>query len=290
MSHFMPNIYNYLNYREFLYDYYSEKKREKPAYSYQVFAQKAGFKSKSFIADVIDGEKNLSEESIFALGNAIELNESDFAYFKTLVAFNQAKTNSQKDHFFKLLVKSNKLVTARLVLSDKYEFYSCWYHNTVRELVTFVDFNDDFGLLGRHVQPAITARQAKKSVELLTKLGFIRKEGPRYVQTDPDITTGDTVSSLAVENFHLQNLNLAGESIDTCPAQHRDISCLIATLSLEQVEEIKNEVRDFRKKLVSMINGTTKDTVKGRRVYHINMQMFPTSVQTDSGSDYAVKK
>jgi len=286
----MPNIYNYLNYREFLYDYYSEKKREKPAYSYQVFAQKAGFKSKSFIADVIDGEKNLSEESIFALRNAIELNEADFSYFKALVAFNQAKTNSQKDHFFKLLVKSNKLVTARVVLSDKYEFYSRWYHNTVRELVTFVDFNDDFGLLGRHVQPAITSRQAKQSVDLLLKLGFVRKEGTRYVQTDPDITTGDTVSSLAVENFHLQNLNLAGESIDTCPAQYRDISCLIATLSLEQVEEIKNEVMDFRKKLVSLINGTAKDTTRGRRVYHINMQMFPTSVQTDPGIDYVAKK
>jgi uncharacterized protein (TIGR02147 family) len=285
----MNNIYNYLNFREFLHDYYLEKKRDKTSYSLKVFAQKAGFKSKSFIADVMSGDKNLSEESVFALGKALEMNEPDFVYFKTLVAFNQAKTNSQKDHFFKLLVKSNRLVTGRLVLSERYEFYSHWYHNTVRELVTFFEFNDDFSLLGRQVQPSISARQAQLSVALLLKLGFIKKEGTKYVQTDSNITTGDTVSSLAIENFHLQNLNIAGESIDTCPAQFRDISCLIATLSLEQVEEIKKEVQGFRKKLVSIMNSTTNDAKNGKRVYHFNMQLFPTSVQSESGSNHVAK-
>jgi uncharacterized protein (TIGR02147 family) len=286
----MPNIYNYLNYREFLFDSYNEKKAKNPSYSYQVLANSAGFKSKSFIADTIDGKKNLSEDSVFKLGKAFEMSELDFAFFKTLVAFNQAKTHTQKDHFFKLLVASNKLVKANLILSDKYDFYSQWYHNTIRELVTYIDFNDDYAVLARHIKPSITPRKARQSVELLLKLGFVRKEGSRYIQTEPDITTGDTVSSLAVENFHLQNLNLAGESIDTCPAQDRDISCLVATLSSEQFEEIKTETRNFRKKLVAIINNTTKDTKKGRRVYHLNMQLFPTSTKPDAEENNEVDK
>jgi len=282
----MANIYNYLNYREFLHDSYSTKKAENPRYSFQILAEKAGFKSKSFLADVIDGKKNLSEKSVFSLQKALEMSDADFTYFKTLVAFNQAETTTQKDHFFKQLVQSNRLVTARLVLSDRYDFYSHWYHNTVRELVCFVDFHEDYALLGRTLHPAISDRQARASVDLLTRLGFIRKQGAHYVQTDPDITTGDTVSSLAIENFHLQNLSLAAESIDTCPAQERDISCLIATLSGSQFDEVKKEVRDFRKKLVAIINKGDDPAGRTKRAYHFSMQLFPTSRKVDVGGHH----
>jgi len=280
----MPNIYNYLNFREFLYDFYREKKGANPSYSYQVLANTAGFKSKSFIADVIEGKKNCSEESVFALRKALDLNESDFAYFKSLVSFNQATTHTRKNHFFKLMVESNHLVKAKLVLSDNYAIYSEWYHNTIRELVTIFDFKDNYALLARKLKPAISERSARKSVALLLKLGFIVKKNGRYEQTDPDITTGDTVASLAIEDFHLQNLNLAGVSLDSCSAQERDISCLIASLSKTKFELIKKELRDFRKKLVTYINRPDQkpDVLEfEKRVYHINMQLFPTSETID---------
>jgi uncharacterized protein (TIGR02147 family) len=277
MKNIVKNIYNYLDYREFIEDFYHAKKMEKPSYSFQVFANTAGFKSKGFISDVIDGKKNLSEESIFAFGKALELPEKEFTYFKNLVMFNQSKTRQQKDHFFQQLVEMNQLVKAKLILSDKYSFYAEWYHNTVREIVTWLDFNDDFSFLGRALSPKISARKAKQSVDLLLRLGLIKKNDNRYIQTDPDITTGDTVSSLAIEKFHLQNLNLAGASLDNCKSQERDISCIITTLSQKQFEGIKKEVQDFRKKLISIVNKPSQPKATDKRVYHINMQLFPTS-------------
>ena len=138
-----------------------------------------------------------------------------------------------------------------------------------------VDFGEDYAMLGRRVRPAITARKARESVELLLKLGMIRREGPRYVQTEPNITTGDTVESLAVENFHLQNLKLAGASMDTSPAGDRDISCMVVGVSREGFERIKAEVAAFRSKLVRMID----QDAPAQRVYHIAFQVFPTSDQ-----------
>jgi len=269
----MPAIYNYLNYREFLHDYYQERKRTHPGFSYQVLANKAGFKSKSFLAHVIDGEKNLSEESAVALGAAINLKEKELVYFELLVAFNQAKTHTQKDQLFSRIAQMNSVTRSRLVSRNQYDFYSRWYHNTIRELAAIIDFKDDFSLLARYVKPRITARQACQSVNLLLRLGMIKKNDGRYVQSDPDITTGDTVQSFAIENFHLQNLNLAGQSLDICPAQQRDLSCMVVGLSQENFMRIKDEIRSFRKKLVQII-GTEK---KPDRVYHIAMQLFPTS-------------
>jgi uncharacterized protein (TIGR02147 family) len=281
----MVNIYNYLNFRDYLFDFYREKKSVNPSYSYQVLANVAGFKSKSFIADVIDGKKNCSEASVFALRKVLGFSDSDFAYFKNLVSFNQARSHAQKNHFFKLMVESNYLVKAKLVLSDNYAFYSEWYHNTVRELITIFNFKDNFALLARKIKPAISERKARQSVELLLKLGFIVKKNDRYEQADSDITTGDTVSSLAIENFHLQNLNLAGESIDSCSGPERDISCLIAALSKTKFELIKKELQDFRKKLVTYINQPEESAGGGKRVYHINMQLFPTSETIGEGNE-----
>ena len=67
--------------------------------------------------------------------------------------------------------------------------------------------------------------------------------------TRPAVTTGDEVQSLAVENFHLQNLILAGESIDTVPGGQRDVSCLVLGLSRKGFESCKAEIQSLRKRL-----------------------------------------
>jgi uncharacterized protein (TIGR02147 family) len=45
----MPDIFTYSNSRLFLKDYYGERKKAHPSFSYRYFANKAGFKSKTFI-------------------------------------------------------------------------------------------------------------------------------------------------------------------------------------------------------------------------------------------------
>jgi len=272
----VKSIFEYFDYRKFLNDYYCDKKALKKTFSYQSLANKAGFKSKGYIKDVIDGKKNLSEESAFALGQALELNNQEFCYFKDLVYFNQARTHAQREHFFKQLIETNNPGKSKLIVGDCYEFYSSWYHNTIRELATYFDFKGDYAVLGRQLKPQITAREAKASVELLLKLGMIEQKENLYIQTNPHITTGDTVSSLSIENFHLQNLRLAAESIHLCVSTERDISCIITSLDDVQSTLIKKEIQGFRKKLVTIINSLDNNTDR-KRVYTIAFQLFPTT-------------
>ncbi|NLE02187.1 MAG: TIGR02147 family protein [Fibrobacter sp.] len=78
----MVNIFNYIDYREFLEDFYHEQKARNKAFSFQFFANKAGFKSKSFIKLVIDGKKNLTEESMEKLNNVLKLSEKSFSILR----------------------------------------------------------------------------------------------------------------------------------------------------------------------------------------------------------------
>jgi hypothetical protein, TIGR02147 len=269
----MPDIFEYYNYRDFLRDYYTEQKAKNPAVSYNYLAIKAGFKTKSFIPHVIEGKKNLSKDSIYKLAKALKLEKKAFSYFEDLVAFNQAKTLEQRNYFIAKLSEYNRRNTARVVQKQQFDFYSKWYHNTIRELVTLIDFKDDFRVLAKKVRPAITPKQARESVMLLVKLGLIVKKKGRYVQADRAITTGDEIMSLAIENFHVQNLVLAADSVSLCPLEERDISSLVVGLSPKGFKTIKEEIRLFRKRLVDIVDLDEP----AEKVYTINFQLLPTS-------------
>ena len=106
---------------------------------------------------------------------------------------------------------------------DQFTYFSKWYYPAIRELAVFLDFKDDFTLLARSLNPPVTAKQAKRAVELLLETGLIRRtDCGRYSQTDRSLTTGDHVQSLAVQTFQKENLRLAAEAIDRHPRSRRD--------------------------------------------------------------------
>jgi uncharacterized protein (TIGR02147 family) len=273
----MPNIFGYLNYRDFLRDYYREEKARSPVFSFQYFANKAGFKSKSFLKLVIDGRKNLTGDSLSKMAKAMKLGPKAFSYFEDLVAFNQADSHKLRNLHFEKLMTYNSRNPGRLIHRNQYEFYSKWYHNTIRELVTWEDFLGDYEALAKRVKPPLSVRQVRQSVALLLKLGLIEKTENGFVQTDSVITTGDEVASLAVQNFHLQNLFLAGESLDTVPAPDRDISCLVAGLSEKGFRQFKSEIQALRKRLLRI----AREDKGPAKVYHASFQLFPTSQEKE---------
>lgn len=275
----MPKIYDYFNFRDFIRDFYIENKSLDKSFSFQIFADRAGFKSKSFIKLVIDGKKNLTVESIKKINNVLKLSSKAFSYFSLLVKFNQAPTLKDRDTYFRKLISYNKRNPARIVLKEKYEFYSQWYHNTIRELVTMENFNGNYERIAKMVRPAITAGQVKESIKLLERLKLIKRVKDKYIQTDSIITTGNEIRAHAVENFHKQNLKLASESINTTPSIHRDISCVVLGLSDDGFKKLKGEIQQFRKKLLQIAN-EDKDL---NRVYHVNLQLYPTSKTVERG-------
>ena len=94
------DIFIYTDYRKFLKDYYENKKKENKSFSYQRFANKAGFKTKTFLFNVIRGDKPLSKKSILNLAQAMKLKKKETDYFETLINFNESKTVKEREYYF----------------------------------------------------------------------------------------------------------------------------------------------------------------------------------------------
>jgi uncharacterized protein (TIGR02147 family) len=180
----MISIFDYSDYRQFLRDYYESHKAVNPQFSYRYLSQKADINSAPFYKFIIEGKRNLTKVTVLKTCAALRMKDRDAEYFENLVFFNQAKTIAEKNHFFELLVEKQRQRSVAKIQEHHFDYFSEWYHCVIRELVCMVDFKEDYAQLARSLAPAITPREAEKSVKLLLNLGFIKKVNGHYYKSN----------------------------------------------------------------------------------------------------------
>jgi uncharacterized protein (TIGR02147 family) len=272
------SIFEHTDYRQFLQDYYTRSKERNPSFSYGVFARQAGFKSKGVLHRIVAGKRALSKNALYNISQAMHLDDKAFAYFQQMVAFCHAKDAKEKAFFFHKLVEANPLSLAKQMQADHYEFFSQWYNSTLRELLPLIRFKGDYGQLGKMLNPPVSATQTKKAVALLMRLGLIEKTKVGFRQGHRAITSGEDVQALALRDFHKKNLALASRSIDSVPRKERDLSCLVVAISEPGLEIVKKEIQICRQRIARL----TDEMGNAARVYHLNFQLYPTTVDIQS--------
>jgi uncharacterized protein (TIGR02147 family) len=275
----MNSVYEYSDYRLFIKDYYEQRKAESPAFSYRYLAQKAGINSAPFFKFLIEGKRNLTSETVGKVATALKLDAKSREYFENLVFFNQAKTTKDKNQFFDKLIALRKAQNILRIGSDKYEYFSEWYHCAIREIASVGNFRDDFAKLGNSLRPPISAIKAQESVDLLLRLGFLKQENGRYKQADPLLSTGYGIEDYHVIKFQIKMLRMAIEAFERTMSPERSMSSLTFSLSRSTYLALVKEVRVFRARVMEMVG---KDE-SPEMVYHLNIGLFPLSKTAHKG-------
>lgn len=276
------NLFRYVDYRKFLRDWYHEAKSSRASFSFRTFSKRAGFQSPNFFKLVMDGDRNLTEESLPTFMKGLKLNKQEQDFFRNLVFFNQAKNHDQKDFYYQRLLQSRKFNQLKPIDKDHYAYCSNWYHPVIRELVVSKKFDGTPEWIAKRITPQITVAQVEKSIELLERLGFIEKVGEgKWRQSSPLISTGPEVASLALLNYHLNLLDLTKEQLASIPADRRDVSALTLGITDEHLPKLKKMIQDFRKEILKYVSlDTHPDTV-----VQLNIQMYPmTGWKDEKGS------
>lgn len=269
----MNDIYTYSDYRLFLRDYYERNKAVHPGFSYRFLAEKAGINSAPYFKFVIEGKRNLSKKTILKTCLALKFKDKEAEYFEHLVFFNQAKTAEEKSFYFDKLISLQRVRNIPQIKKDQLEYFQEWYHCVIRELVTMSDFGNDFGKLGRMLNPPIPAAKAEASVKMLLELGFLTKVKGHYSQVDPVLTTGHGVQDYQVIRYQIRMMQLAIESFERFRAGERMISSSTMGVSQVTFERVVKKIRDFRAHLMEIVNQDENP----ERVFQLTMSMIPLS-------------
>jgi uncharacterized protein (TIGR02147 family) len=275
----MPDVFAYTSYARFIRDFYAEKKRANPRYSYGILSQKAGLKSRSNLIEIANGKVPLSRLRVFQVARAMELGAKECEYFVSLVHFNNATSLKEKEFHLAKMGELSGSTAGRILGEAQYAYFSEWYHPAVRELACMPPFRGDFAALGRSLIPAITAKQARESADLLVRLGLLRKTAQgRFAQADGAIQTADELTSYMILRYQKESMRLAEAALEGIGPEDRDISTLTAGVSRECFLAIKKEIQAFRRHLSKLIE-KDKDP---DRVYQVNLQLFPLSASGES--------
>ena len=96
-------IFDYTDYTEYLGEWFREKRNQSSTFSFQTFATKAGFKSRSYIQFVLKGKRPLSLKSIPKVTQALELNKKQTQYFEAMVFFKESHDHDTKTRYYELM-------------------------------------------------------------------------------------------------------------------------------------------------------------------------------------------
>jgi uncharacterized protein (TIGR02147 family) len=273
-----PAIYDYLDYRSFLKDMFCFRKWKDNYFSYRYFAGKSGFSSPNYLKLVIDGDRNLTNNSIAKIAKGFKLKIQEREYFENLVFMNQAQDHEERDRYYRKMMSAKGFGHFQKLEKAKYEYCSKWYYPVIREILVLGNRRHTPSQVANLLKPNIKPKEAKKAIKLLTELGLIRKSTDGcWEQCDKIISTGPEVKSLAITNFHREVMQLAAESIDRFPAGQRDISAITISMKHNKISEVKKRIAVFREEMMELACSDSEDD----QVLQINIQAFPVTSHTE---------
>jgi len=276
----MITVYDYLEYREYLWDWFVEKKKSNPRFSHRLFSRKMSQKSPSFLKDIIDGRRNITADQQDDFWRVLTLNKKEGAFFSDLVTLDQSKDDDKRKRAFERIAAARRVYGARRVEEDSYLYLSNWYCPAIRELALLPNFKAEPDWIIEHIRPKITRNQALSALDILQALNMItlQENGTVTVQ-DGTLTTAPQVSGIAVHNFHQQMLQLAIESIERFHSSQRHLVGVTVNVPNSLLPKLKDEINDFAARLCDICDSCTDES---EQALQINLHFYPLSIPKDS--------
>ena len=266
-----PDVLQYTNYRVYLQDYYEFKKKTVPAFSLRFFAEKAGLSSHAHLKLTIDGKRNITKNTVVKLIHGLGLENQRAAYFESLVFFNQAQTDADKQVYYAQLLKASPRSKLHKMEKAQFRIFREWHHSAILEMVALKDFRPIPDWISRRLGGLITPAQVTESLKLLVELGLLVKTANGFRQRDPLITTDDEVQDLMVKMYHLQMLKLSANMLSALPGAQRDVSALTFSIKREDFPNLKKHLQLMRKELLDF----SAKAGDAEEVVQVNIQLYP---------------
>ena len=281
----MKEIVEYTDYRKYIWDYYEERKRCS-AFSWQKFAQDAGFSSAVFLQYVCEGKKNLSVGSAGSVANAMGLVGFEYEYFVLMVSYAHAKSNEAKKAAFEERCALAHAHKVRVLGDEEFKYFKSWKNSVIRELAPHMPGAKPLEM-AHACKPKISAAEVSETLDFLVKAKLLKKDrSGNYQQTDKTIKMAPVEAvPLAARDLQRQMGEFAVKAIDL-PISERMMSGYTLGLTRRAYERIKKETEDYYRRVVAI--ATEEDETE--QVYRLNVQLFPLSERLEPKNETMNKK
>jgi uncharacterized protein (TIGR02147 family) len=285
----MTKVFEFIDYRTFLCQYYQEQKQINKGFSYGVMAKKTNISSRGLLKLIMDGKRNLSLNNIGGITAGLEFNKSESEYFLTMVLLSQAKNSEEKNKLYEKLMNFPQKRRISHLKREQYNLYSKWYFCFLYELILlkkpgqtlegFCQWAADL------LKSKLSLREIKDAYQQLVSLGLLVIVDGQVKQSDKFIESNIKEEvSFAIQNFHREMMSQALAALEK-PLAEREFGGVTLAVRKSDLPRAKELIREFR----NQFNLEFSANQGADSVYQLNIQFFEladgANIQTDPPQD-----
>lgn len=238
----------------------SKKQRANPSYSLRAFGRDLNLNS-STLSQVLNGKRPLPIKDCERVAKTLKLTPVDrMRFFESALKkhnlLNQIQTPSYDDRY--------------LIDESHYRVIAEWEHYAVLTLVDLTDFKVTLSSVIEKL--GITKIRAETVLQNLQQAQLLKRDDDGFYQKiHSSVRTTEDVTSQALQNSHLEALELGAKKLESTPLDLRDFSAINVAIDPDQMIEFKTIIREFRQK----VSALAKSGKQKRDVYQLALQFYP---------------
>jgi uncharacterized protein (TIGR02147 family) len=264
------DVFQYLDYRAFLAEYYQAKKAR--GFSYRSFSRVAGLGAPNYLKLVIGGRRNLTPAMAARFAEACGLRGEAARYFGVLVELGQARTQERRNAAYGKLTAFDRYRRAHKLELAHAAYHSRWYLPAIRELVASPHFEEDPEKIAEALWPEVKPLEVRQAIDTLLALGLlVRDAHGRLQQAAAVVSTGPETQGLHIRNYHAEMMRRATQAMELVPAASRDVSSLTMCVSAKSLAAVKQRIQELRRELIELVESEPDKS----QVVQLNLQLFP---------------
>lgn len=262
--------FDYTDYREVLRKAYEDKKSESPQFTYKTLAEILGMDPGGTFR-ILNKERHLPARCVSRAIDLLGLTGREAEYFVLMTSYARERGKASRKAILDRALELRD-VPRRELGEQEISLLRDWWVAAIRGALEVLDGNANPELIASRIVPTVSVEDVRRTLVLLLDLGIAKRiQGGRIRIEKQHLTIDGAQGKLAVAEFQRRSMELAAESIRRFPRELRDISTLTVTVDDGAFQDIREILRDCRRRIQKRVN----DSEHPDRVLQISIAIFP---------------
>lgn len=271
-------VFAYSKTKEILNQKFLEKKSRNSSFSIRAWAMQMGFNSHGSLQQILAGKRTVPKKYIPTIVNSLGLTRDEAIYFETLVDYEKAKSEQQKEIYRKRLknLKPNEDII-HMFEFENYKYFENPLHSHIRTMIERSDFINDPDWIKQQLRNDTNVEEINNVISRLKKLGFITEKNGKLYKTYKHVKNKTDIPSDAVVKYHQTMSMQAAEAVFNQDLETREFNSFCMNIKENKINDAKKKIRNFIKEFIDEFEA---ENLTSKETYQLNLQLFSLTNNT----------
>lgn len=263
------NIYSFSEIGSYLKALYAHKKRHQQGLTYEAWSSELGYKSRSFLKMILNGDRKPSRDFVERLCACEGMSEIEKQYLLLLVRFATADFEDEKRDIDDKMLEIRGATKPLADMGQEDEFLTNPDLPKLHLLTGFTGFKRHTQELARlmNLELGVVEHYLKR----LHELGMVQKIDDEWVAIENSFKIPQNLGQQALRKYHEAS---AREAILAQDIEHelRKFRSLLFAVSKENLNILNEEINRFAHRVLERFDTSS---LEGKRLYKLNLNFYP---------------